>query len=353
MSKGRALRNRPISELAVALSCSSKLPSDSSSSSSSDEHDSSSEQGTESEDSTSRIDKARLFEDERYRDELRTLYRDHQKLYSYWNLLMSNDFNIILHGVGSKRQLIEEYRSHSLQGEAQLVINAHSITLHQMLVTLDNVLQQKQGGFKSHMEHCEYVCQALADGKGPQSLFVVVHGIDGLKNETGQQCLALLARCPVIHMLASTDHVNGCLLWDQTMLSRFNWVWFDCTTFSNYRDDQITDYTRQHMSDDTMHTLDSVKLVINTLTSNAQKIFELIGRQQLDQSQTTMTFQECYHKCRERFLVSSEQALTAQLAEFKDHKLITMSRSKDGSQEIRITLDNDLLKQFLDQHQPD
>ena len=351
MKKGRAVAKRRVSEQEVALRCSSKLSSqsDSPSSSSSDEYDSSSD----SEMDTGRMDEARPIEDERYKDELRTLYKDYQKLYTYWSLLMSNNFNILLHGVGSKRQLIEEYRNHSLRGEAQLVINARSITLHQMLVTLDNVLQQKHGGFKSHTEHCQYVCQALADGKGPERLFVVAHNIDGLRNDTGQQCLALLARCPVVHVLASTDHVNGCLLWDQTMLSHFNWVWFDCSTFRDYRDDQIIDYTQQHMSDDMAHTLDSVNLVINTLTSNAQKIFELIATQQLDESQSTITFQECYHKCRERFLVSSEQALTAQLTEFKDHKLITMSRSKDGNQEIRITLDSDLLKQFLDQHQPD
>lgn len=349
MKKGRADRRKQISEQEVALSCSSKLPSDSSSSSSSSENDSSSEGDEDS----SRMDKARLLQDERYQHELNALYKDHQKLYRYWNLLMSNDFNIILHGVGSKRQLVEEYRAHSLQGEPQIVINGHSITLHQILVTLDNVLDQKKGGFKSHVEHCQYVCQALVDGKGPQRLFVVIHGIDGLRNETGQQCLSLLARCPVVHVLASTDHVNGCLLWDQTMLSHFNWVWFDCTTFRNYHDDQATNYTQRYTSDHTVHTLDSVNLVINTLTSNAQKIFELIARQQLDQSQSTITFQECYHKGRERFLVSSEQALTAQLTEFKDHKLITMSRSKDGNQEIRIILDNDLLKQFLDQHQSD
>lgn len=346
MNKGKTVQ---ISEQEVALKCSSKPSSDSSSSSSSDEYDSSSE----SEDDTSRTDKARPFEDERFQGELRRLLNDHKKLYMYWSLLMSHDFNILTHGVGSKRQLIEEYRDRSLKGEAQIVINAHSITLHQMLVTLDNVLQQKHGGFKSHMEHCRYICESLENGKGPQRLFIIVHGIDGLRNETGQQCLALLARCPVVHILASTDHINGCLLWDQTMSSRFNWIWFDCTTFRDYHDDQTSDYTRQHMSDETAHTLDSVNVVINTLTSNAQKIFELIAKQQLDQSQSTITFQECYHKCRERFLVSSEQALTAQLTEFKDHKLITISRSKGGNQEIRITLENGLLKQFLDHHQCD
>ena len=350
MKRGtRAATRRQISEQEVALSCSSKLPSDSSSSSSNDEYDSSSE----SEVATSRMEKARPAEDERFKDEIRALYEDYQKLYNYWNRLMSNNFNILLHGVGSKRHLIEEYRTHCLHGEAQLVINARSITLHQVLVTLDHVLQQKHGGFKSHIEHCQYVCQALSDGKGPERLFIVVHNIDGLRNDIGQQCLALLVRCPVVHMLASTDHINGCLLWDQTMLSHFNWVWFDCTTFKNYHDDQIINYQQQHMADDAIHTLDSVNLVINTLTSNAKKIFELIARQQLDESQSTITFQECYHKCRERFLVSSEQALMAQLTEFKDHRLTTMSRSKDGNQEIRITLDNNLLKQFLDQHQTD
>lgn len=347
-ARASAGRKRQISGQEVALSCSSKFPSnDTSSSSSSSEHDSSSEDERD----TSRVDKARRFEDERYQDELSILYKDHQKLYSYWSLLMANGFNIILLGVGSKRQLIEDFRNQSLRGEAQLVINAHVTTLHQILVTLDTVLEHKQGGFKSHLEHCRYVCQALVDGKGPERLFIVIHSIDGLRNEPGQQCLALLANCPVIHVLASTDHVNGCLLWDQTMLTHFNWVWFDCTTFRSYHNDQVNDYTQMHTSGNTVHTLDSVNLIINTLTSNAQKIFELIARQQLDQSQSIIVFQECYHKCRERFLVSSEQALTAQLTEFKDHKLITMSRAKGGNQEIRVTLDNSLLKNFLDQHQ--
>ena len=111
MKKGRAVRKRPISDQEVALTCSSKLSSDSSSSSSSSEHDSSS--GSDSEDS-SRMGEARPLVDDRYKDELHSLYKDHQKMYSYWNLLMSNNFNIILHGVGSKRQLVEEYRNHSL-----------------------------------------------------------------------------------------------------------------------------------------------------------------------------------------------------------------------------------------------
>lgn len=347
MKRGRPARQKSISEREVALSCASNVATDSTSESSSAEEDSSS---SDNDFDDGRIEAARpIIQDDKFKDELKELFKDHQSMYSYWNRQLSNGFNIILHGVGSKRQLLEDYRKHSVIGEAQLVINGPSCSTQQLLITFNEILQQKRGGFKSQMEHCRSVCQCLTKGDGPNRLFIIVHNIEGLQNSTGQQFLALLAKCPNVHMLASVDHVNSTLLWDHNLLSQFNWLWYDCTTFISYHDD-ISSEAMLKSHTDPGHTIESVTNVINTLTSNAQKIFELVARQQLDQSKPNMAVQDCYRMCRERFLVSSEQALSAQLSEFKDHRLVTLSRTKDGSQELQITLNNHLLKQFLQHH---
>jgi origin recognition complex subunit 2 len=46
--------------------------------------------------------------------------------------------------------------------------------------------------------------------------------------------LSELARCPAIRLLASSDHVNAGLLWDKRTADRFNWLYFDITTYASY-----------------------------------------------------------------------------------------------------------------------
>lgn len=62
-----------------------------------------------------------------------------------------------------------------------------------------------------------------------------------------------------------------------------------------------------------------------------------------------MAFKDLYKASREHFLVSSDQALRAQLTEFIDHKLVRIKRNLDGVESLVIPLDNTLLKQFLEQ----
>ena len=56
----------------------------------------------------------------------------------------------------------------------------------------------------------------------------------GLQSPETQQLLAELARCPSIRLLASMDHVNAPLLWDRRTAARFNWLYFDVTTYAPY-----------------------------------------------------------------------------------------------------------------------
>ncbi len=56
----------------------------------------------------------------------------------------------------------------------------------------------------------------------------------GLQSPEAQHLLSELARCPAIRLLASMDHVNAPLLWDRRTAARFNWLYFDVTTYAPY-----------------------------------------------------------------------------------------------------------------------
>lgn len=61
-----------------------------------------------------------------------------------------------------------------------------------------------------------------------------------------------------------------------------------------------------------------------------------------------MTFTKLYHECREKFYVSNELTLRAQLTEFIDHKLIKLKTEVDGYETIYVMIDDANLKLFLE-----
>ena len=62
-----------------------------------------------------------------------------------------------------------------------------------------------------------------------------------------------------------------------------------------------------------------------------------------------ITFTKLYHECREKFFVSNELTLRAQLTEFIDHKLIKLKTEIDGYETIYLLIDDKNLKLYLDE----
>jgi hypothetical protein len=63
---------------------------------------------------------------------------------------------------------------------------------------------------------------------------------------------------------------------------------------------------------------------------------------------TGITFTNLYHECRERFYVSNELTLRAQLTEFIDHKLIKIKTESDGYETIYLLIDEKNLRIYLE-----
>ena len=314
----------------------------------------------------------------RFHLDCQQLYEEYKQLYPYWLFQISNGFSILLYGVGSKQKLLEDFRKKCLSESCHLVINGFfpGLTIKQVLTKLTNGVLGHNGTFKSPIEQAQFITKELkvkvntseaeaSKGKAkrsaaaptpiPDEIFLIIHNIDGqmLRSDTAQTALSILAQSPSIHIIASVDHINAPLLWDQKKLSRFNWLWHDTTTYEPYRNETSYENSLLVQQSGSL-ALSSLIHVTDSLTPNARGVFELLVKYQLEHKSETdgiylgMSFHDCYLKCREKFLVSSDVTLRSQLTEFKDHKLVRSRKGHDGVEYLFIPVDNAVLNQFLE-----
>ncbi|XP_068604709.1 origin recognition complex subunit 2 [Brachionichthys hirsutus] len=285
--------------------------------------------------------------------ELQQLHHKHRQNFSKWMLQLQLGFNVLVYGLGSKRALLGDFRASHLAQEVHVVVNGFfpSITLKAILNALTCEVLEHQGSFRTPSDQIQFITRTLEDS--PElHVYLMIHNIDGLmlRGEKTQSALGQLASLPTLHLVASIDHINAPLVWDQFQQSQFNWLWWECVTFQRYADE--TSYENsllvQHAG---ALALSSLTHVLRSLTPNARGIFKLLVKFQLQNkdnpSYTGLSFQEFYQRCREAFLVNSDLTLRTQLTEFRDHKLIRTRKGADGVECLMVAVDPSTLLDFL------
>ncbi|XP_074767408.1 origin recognition complex subunit 2 isoform X2 [Athene noctua] len=267
-----------------------------------------------------------------YAAEIKELNQQHERLFSKWMLQLHLGFNIVLYGLGSKRDLLEKFRTSVLQESVHLVVNGYfpSITLRSILNSITEDVLNHIGTFRSPPDQLEFIIKRFKEDSSLE-LYVLIHNLDSqmLRGERSQQILAQLSSVPSIYLIASIDHINAPLLWDQAKLSLYNWLWYETTTFSPYVEETSYENSLLVQQSGSL-ALSSLTHVLRSLTLNARGIFRLLAQYQLENkdnpSYPGLSFQDFYQQCREAFLVNSDLTLRAQLTEFRDHKLIRTKR---------------------------
>ncbi|XP_062907803.1 origin recognition complex subunit 2 [Mobula hypostoma] len=298
----------------------------------------------------------RLLRDDRlpFSTEVRQLNKGHKNFFLKWMLQTRLGFSILLYGLGSKRELLEEFRSQMLEGTVHLVVNGFfpSITLKSILNSITEEVLQSEGSFRNPMDQLGFITRAFNEDPS-LDLYLLIHNIDGqmLRGERNQQILSQLAAIPGVHLLASIDHLNAPLMWDQTRSSFFNWLWYEVTTFKPYTEETLYENSLLVQQSGVL-ALSSLIHVLRSLTPNARGIFKLLARFQLENKDNSsypgLSFQDFYHRCREAFLVNSNLTLRAQLTEFRDHKLIRSKKGADGVEYLVIPVDYATLSDYLE-----
>uniref|UniRef100_A0A8B9J2A1 Origin recognition complex subunit 2 n=1 Tax=Amazona collaria TaxID=241587 RepID=A0A8B9J2A1_9PSIT len=272
---------------------------------------------------------------------------------------LSLGFNIVLYGLGSKRDLLEKFRTSLLQDSVHLVVNGYfpSITVRSILNSITEEVLDHIGTFRSPLDQLDFIIEKFKEDSSLE-LYVLIHNLDSqmLRGERSQQILAQLSSLPSIYLIASVDHINAPLMWDQAKLSLYNWLWYETTTFSPYVEETSYENSLLVQQSGSL-ALSSLTHVLLSLTVNARGIFRLLAQYQLENkgnpSYPGLSFQDFYQRCREAFLVNSDLTLRAQLTEFRDHKLIRTKRGADGVEYLLIPVDDSTLTDFLEKENED
>ncbi|XP_074685595.1 origin recognition complex subunit 2 isoform X4 [Strix aluco] len=229
--------------------------------------------------------------------------------------------------------------------------------LNQILNSITEDVLNHIGTFRSPPDQLEFIIKRFKEDSSLE-LYVLIHNLDSqmLRGERSQQILAQLSSVPSIYLIASIDHINAPLLWDQAKLSLYNWLWYETTTFSPYVEETSYENSLLVQQSGSL-ALSSLTHVLRSLTLNARGIFRLLAQYQLENkdnpSYPGLSFQDFYQQCREAFLVNSDLTLRAQLTEFRDHKLIRTKRGADGVEYLLIPVDDSTLADFLEKEDED
>ncbi|XP_043265638.1 origin recognition complex subunit 2 [Colletes gigas] len=283
-----------------------------------------------------------------------SLSENYANLYSMWDFIMEQGFTVLLYGVGSKRCLINTFHK-SICYHPSLIVNGFfpSLTVKDILDGIITNLMRLS--CPANMSECIDLIEKVLKENPNDRIYLLIHNIDGmmLRSNKAQDILSCLASIPNICVVASVDHVNAPLLWDHIKRSKFNFFWWDTTTFLPYREETSYEGSLLVQESGTL-ALSSLHNVFLSLTSNAKAVYLLLAKHQFNNPSNVnsdgMAFKDLYQAAREGFIVSSDLVLRAQLTEFIDHKLVKVKRNIDGVEHLVIPLSKGLLKQFLEEY---
>lgn len=287
------------------------------------------------------------------------LCKNYLRLFPNWHFALREGFSILLYGVGSKRKLLQSFQETVMDDSDVLVVNGFfpSLSINEVVSTIaKNILELSN--VPTDLYECLELVQSWYSGVYKNSLYLIVHNIDGemLRSDKCQDILSRLASTPNIYLLASIDHINAPLVWDQVKLSSFNFTWWDVTNFLPYFTETSFESSVMVKNSGSL-ALSSLNNVFKALTTNARSIFLLIAQRHIENKDNNnfrgVLFRDLYQACRDALLVSSDLALRSQLTDFLDHHMLRSRRGADGSEYLHIPVEISVLNNFMAQHNCD
>ncbi|KAI9337987.1 origin recognition complex subunit 2-domain-containing protein [Obelidium mucronatum] len=329
-----------------------------------------------------------------------------------WSCELSLGFNLLLYGYGSKRKVLGMFKEQECQDSPVLTLNGYMPSVNLLTDLLGKISIGILGKDSSKplgpaSTQINNIGAYFHDATRPHScLYLLINSIDGPALRLPKQQLllqALLQSVPrgTIRVIATIDHINAPLLWDRQAADVFHWLWKDATTYEEYFEE--TSYEGLVMVEaETRKGANGAVHVLRSLNSNARKMFKILADSQLeiaanagggdggadeeeargansrkkrrvvkgdeeggDSGNTSPTasnpaagggdkaiglpYYKFLNQCIENFCVNSQDNFKAQLAEFRDHRIILSKRGSQGEEMLYIPFDVTTLKTLLGQ----
>ncbi|MCJ1285129.1 Origin recognition complex subunit 2 [Xylographa opegraphella] len=344
------------------------------------------------------------------------LHALHTRAFPQWMFELAESFSICLYGYGSKRGLVTSFARyiHSRPGGTSppttVIVNGFNPTctptqilntiISTLMLPLQHPLPSQAPALLSHL------LTHLMAHTPDQPIYLLLNSIDAppLRKPATQALLASLASHPSIKLLATADQPYFPLLWDLALLTQYNFIFHDATTFVSYDDGKGTGEVGGVV--DAVHELmgrkgvgrrgrEGVGWVLRSLPENARGVFRILVSELLSldsddldpgqdafgdkdndasdydsadgldagdlpakrktkrrRGRTEETFgveyKALYQKSVEEFLCSSEMAFRTLLKEFHDHQMIVSRRDDSGSEELGVPMRREDLEGVLE-----
>ena len=310
---------------------------------------------------------------------------------------LNEGFNLLLYGVGSKRQTLDRFARESCAKVGHVVVaNAFKpdFSLKELFTSIEKIPGLVSVGTSTTVEnHAKRIDEALAQPTQKRHLYLIIHNIDAapLRSQRAKSCLALLAMNPRIHIAASIDHINAPFLWSSSECAArkpelssnpsanpkrgFAWLWHDLTTLEPYdaelayadRSSISGAHTGSHrkasevallaaQSAGTAMSETAALHILASVTQRAKKLFILMATRQMESIQESagtdgsnakastagtsdlqqhgIGYDALFSAARDNFIATNDTALRALLGEFRDHGLVVSAQAGAGSGEI-------------------
>ncbi|EWC45611.1 hypothetical protein DRE_05172 [Drechslerella stenobrocha 248] len=322
----------------------------------------------------------RLLEshEEKHVPDIEHLSSLHSANMNQWAFELSEGFNVLLYGYGSKRKLLMEFAElEAALGHTVVVVNGYvgGLTIRDIFNMVVNAVLGANHGMRlgaNVNDMLESVLQLLDEHDDGGLITLLVHSIDGaaLRTAQVQALLSQLAAHKKVRLVASSDNILAALLWDSSTLTLFNFVSHDATTFVPY-DMEIS------AADEAEGIVDvisggtggrsgrsgakGVKYVLASLTGNAKNLYRILVATQLlameedGASKDRMGveaygvgYRALYQKGLEEFVCSSDLVFKTLLKEFYDHQMITSRRDLQGSEVMWAPFRKEELENILE-----
>ncbi|KAJ3038239.1 Origin recognition complex subunit 2 [Rhizophlyctis rosea] len=297
--------------------------------------------------------------------ELTRLKTLHTCQFPQWKFELSQGFNLLFYGFGSKRSLLNSFAEFCLSSHPVITVNGYHPTcsISQILRTIIDGLLNHTGPYGSIQDQTSLIQTYFTspDRQIPQ-LYILIHNIDGanLRSEKTQTALATLAETPNIYLVGSVDHIGSSLMWDAGLAGRFGWCWHDVTTFENYKEETSFENGVLGIVGSTAGGgVQGVVTVLRSLNANARRIFRVLAEWQVESEDGGngerggggaggLSYDAFYTMASERFLVSNDVNFRTQLTEFRDHKIIMWGKGADKGDLLSIPYEKGLVEQVLE-----
>lgn len=271
-------------------------------------------------------------EDRRYLEDL------HKSSFAQWQFELSQGFNVLLYGYGSKRRLLMEFAKQVYTTPSSLVVvNGYvpTLTAKDIFSTVAEALLGRGHTVRLGSNPSEMLDNviALLDSEEITGLTLMIHNLDGesIRTERAQVLIARLCAHPKISLVATIDHLRAPLLWDAARASQFNFLWHDATTFAPYAVESSIDESLALIGGSgRAGGTKGVKFVLASLPMNAKSLFRVLISHQLEammddpasgqgagtNEEWGVEYKVLYQKAVEEFICSNDMAFRTLLKEY-------------------------------------